>query len=295
MLSGKAAAMAAGMVIAQFCSGWFPASQAAWAWQCTVYKDGSITGATYLDAEAQDGITCADGSTLTCPCTGSPCKNRAHAAPSSLICAGAGDDAATSGCYKLHHTYGTPPGFKVWAGRSASGDQIKDACGEADVIKAYTTEQGAGIFENRGGFTKDQMDTTDHGIDSAQACQAKCASTPDCKFFTYNDQGAPDGKYKPFKACVLQKELACSGTAYSTFHGAISGPSTCPDGVTVPPAGAPAPAPEPAPEPAPGPAPEPGPSPSPSTTKAAEAAASSANNALKATLALGAILSAVVF
>merc|ERR1719298_80578 len=120
-----------------------------------------------LAPKAAGGPKCADGSTLTCSCTKDPCVEYHKALPSSLICAGAGDDAATSGCYKLHHTYGTPPGFKVWAGRSASGDQIKDACGEADVIKAYTTEQGAGIFENRGGFTKDQMDTTHHGIDSA--------------------------------------------------------------------------------------------------------------------------------
>merc|ERR1719191_2725102 len=34
--------------------------------------------------------------------------------------------------------------------------------------------------------------------------------------------------------CVLHKALACDGTAYSTFHGAIAGPSACPEGVTVP-------------------------------------------------------------
>jgi hypothetical protein len=46
----------------------------------------------------------------------------------------------------------------------------------------------------------------------------------------------------PFKACVLHKALACDGTAYSTFHGAIAGPSACPAGVTVPEAVTPAPA-----------------------------------------------------
>lgn len=254
MLFSKAAAITAGILSIHLYSGWFPASQAAWAWECGYYEGGSITGVKYMAPNAAGGPKCADGSTLTCSCTADPCENRNEALPSNLICAGAGDDASTSGCYKLHHTYGTPPGFRVWAGRNADTDTVTDACGEAEVIKVYTTEKAAGIFEMRNGFTKDQMDTSE-SFASAQACQAKCASTPDCKFFTFNDQGPPDGKYKEFRACVLHKALACDGAKFSLFNGAIAGPSACPDGVTVPSAGAPAPAPEPAPAPGPASAP----------------------------------------
>jgi len=297
--SGKAAAMAAGMVIANFYSGSFPVSHAAWSWECTVYKGGTITGAMYMAPKADGGPTCADGSTLTCGCTRDPCEDLAEATPSSLVCAGAGDDAATSGCYKLHHAYGTPPGFKVWAGRSAKGDAVTDACGAADVIKVYTSEQGKGIFEYRKGFTTDQMDITEQ-FASAQACQAKCASNPDCKFFTFNDQGSPDGEYQPFRACVLHKALSCSGTQYSTFHGAIAGPSACPEGVTIPAAVAPAPepAPEPVPEPAPAPspepAPEPGPAAAPEPAPSGDASASHSPCPQHFSPAFGVILSALV-
>merc|ERR1712196_739874 len=70
---------------------------------------------------------------------------------------------------------------------------------------------------------------------SAQQCQTLCAGNADCKFFTFNDQQATNPMYGYFFGlCILHKELACNGTAYSTFHGAIAGPSACPDGVTVP-------------------------------------------------------------
>lgn len=233
--------MVAGVVIVHLYSdGFFPISRAAWGWECTVYPENDMTKVMYMAPDADGGPKCADGSTLKCTCTANPCKNRNEALPSNLVCAGASPDVATSGCFKLHHTYGTPPGFRVWAGRGVAG-QFTDACGEAEVIKAYAGENGISIFEVRNGFKKEDM--VQEEIGSAKDCQAKCASNPDCKFFTYNDQSGPDGNYKSFKACVLQKALTCLGDtggdadpikAYSTFHGAISGPSKCPDGVTVP-------------------------------------------------------------
>jgi len=301
MLS-KAASMVAGVLIAHFYSdGFFPASHAAWSWECTYYTGGDIKAPVYMAVNATDGPTCADDSKLTCSCPSTPCKGPAAALPSNLVCAGAGDDAATSGCFKLHHTYGTPAHAAV-AGRGAA-DQVSDACGAADIVKVYGNAAGLDTMVSWGALTADIIDNSTQPL-SAQACQTLCAGNADCKFFTFNDQGASGGNYMYFRGlCVLHKALACNGTQYSTFHGAIAGPSACPDGVTVPPAATP-PAPEPAPSPAPSPAPEPAapePAPSPAPEPAPEPAgtatdASTAYNSQRlAVLTFGAILSAFLF
>merc|ERR1719443_2068940 len=93
---------------------------------------------------ATGGPTCADNSTLTCGCAVSPCEGPAAALPSSLTCAGAGDDAATSGCFKLHHTYGTPAHGAV-AGQGAA-DQVTNACGAAEIVKVYGQADGLNML-----------------------------------------------------------------------------------------------------------------------------------------------------
>lgn len=235
--------MVMGALIAHFCSDLVPASHAAWAWTCTYYEGGDIQKPKTMKPDATDGPKCSDASTLQCTCPKSPCKNRAAAVPTNLACAGAGDDAATSGCFKLHHTYGTPhSGITVWSGRASGvlhntgtpSDQISDACGAADVIKVYGHKKGLDSFVAMGGLTAGIIDSSEQPA-SAQACQTLCANHPDCKFFSFNDQGAGDEKYAVFRdMCFLHKALTCEGTAYSTYHGIIAGPKACPAGVTVP-------------------------------------------------------------
>jgi len=240
----KAISMMGGALIAHFYSdGFFPAFHAAWSWECTYYADSEITKPVYMAVNATDGPTCADNTKLTCSCKSSPCEGPAAATLSNLACAGAGDDTLTSGCFKLHHHYGiagAPISFVAGRGKA---EQVTDACGTADVIKVYGHADGMTMLVSWGALTTDLIDNSTHPA-SAQECQTLCAANADCKFFTFNDQGLSGGNYGYFRGlCVLQKALACNGTAYSTYHGAISGPSACPDGVTVPPAPAPAPAP----------------------------------------------------
>jgi len=248
MLS-KAASMVAGVLIAHFYSdGFFPSSHAAWSWECTYYTGGDIKTPVYMAVNATTGPTCADKSKLSCSCPATPCKGKAAALPSNLVCAGAGDDAATKGCFKLHHTYGTPA-HAVVAGRGAAA-QVTDACGAADIIKVYGNADGLAVMVSWGALTNGIIDNSTQPS-SAQACQTLCAGNAACKFFTFNDQGSPGGNYMYFRGlCILHKALNCTGTkttAYSTFHGAIAGPSACPAGVTVPAAPTPTPAPTPAP------------------------------------------------
>jgi uncharacterized surface protein with fasciclin (FAS1) repeats len=85
-----------------------------------------------------------------------------------------------------------------------------------------------------GVLTANIIDNSTHPS-SAQHCQTLCAGNAECKFFTFNDQSATDPNYGYFFGlCILHKELSCNGTKFSTFHGGIAGPSTCPDGVVVP-------------------------------------------------------------
>lgn len=235
--------MVAGVLMAHFYSdGLFPASHAAWSWGCTYYTGGDMTARVDMAVNATDGPTCADGAKLECSCPKSPCEGVAAALPSNLACAGAGDDAGTSGCMKLHHTYGTPYHGAV-AGQGAA-DQITTACGAADVIKLYGNAGGLGLLNSWGMFT----DVSDNSTSPANAaeCQALCAGNAECKFFTFNDQSGTDANYGYFYGlCLLHKELTCNGTAYSTFHGAISGPGVCPSAATAGDTGAtPAPTPD---------------------------------------------------
>lgn len=233
MLS-KAASMIAGVLIVHFYSDAFvPDAHAAWSWECTYYTDNMVQKPVYIAVGATNGPTCADKSTLTCACSSDPCEGQNAALPSNLVCAGAGDDAATSGCFKLHHTYGTP-GHGAVAGRAAAEDKVTDACGPADVTKVYGNSQGLPVLVEWGLFTSGQIDNSSQPA-SAQECQTLCAGNADCEFFTFNDQGASGGKYAYFRGlCLLQKALACDGTKYSTMHGAIAGPKACADGVTIP-------------------------------------------------------------
>merc|ERR1719453_2552646 len=154
------------------------------------------------------------------------------ALPSSLTCAGAGGDTATSECFKLHHTYGTPYHAAV-SGRGIA-DQVTDACGAAPIIKVYGQADGLAMMVSWGVLTSDIIDNSTHPS-SAQECQTLCAGDANCKFFTFNDQSASDPMYGYFFGlCILQKELACNGTKFSTFNAAIAGPSACPEGVVVP-------------------------------------------------------------
>jgi len=186
-----------------------------------------MSGMKYMEPNATTGPKCADGKSLTCSCTSSPCEGKNAALPSDLTCAGAGDDGDSSGCFKLHHTYGTPITAHVAVSGRGIKAQLTDACGAADVIKVFGSPEGLSLLVQWGAATDDLIDKSGKPKD-AKACQALCAANADCKFFTYNDQGASDPNYGYFNgACILHKALSCSGAKYSTFHGAITGPAVC--------------------------------------------------------------------
>jgi len=214
-----------------------PASRAAWSWQCTAYTDGASESPIYMNPGA-DGPTCSDGSKLNCSCAVDPCVGAEAALPSNLACAGAGSDSSTDGCFKLHHTYGTSPGALAAVAGRGSG-QLTNACGAASIIKVYGNAAGLDMLLTWTVVAAGQNDSSVVPT-SAKKCQELCAADVACKFFTYNDQGASGGNYGYFRGlCFLQEELTCGGEAFSMFHGAISGPASCPTPSPTPaPAGA---------------------------------------------------------
>lgn len=221
-----------GAVVANLISGslWLMMgpSRAAWSWECTVYGNKDSTAAVYMQVNATDGPSCSDGSKLTCDCSGNPCTGAVPALPSDLVCAGAGDDAGTDGCFKLHHTYGTKPTALSAVAGQGTGD-LGTSCGEAGIVKIIGNSNGLDMLKSWNSVTADKADASGAPA-SASDCQAKCAAEPACKFFTYNDQGASGGTYDNFRGlCFLHEELSCSGSAYAHYHGAISGPARCTD------------------------------------------------------------------
>jgi len=256
MVPMVAGAMAANLLfgVLQLMTG-APASRAAWSWQCTMYTGTSSAAAVYMDPGADNGLTCSDGSTLTCSCSADPCVGMNAALPSDLVCAGAGPDASNDGCFSLHHTYGTPPTVLTLVAGRGSGSLV-DACGAAGIIKIYGNAGGLDLLMSWGAIEAGRNDSSMVPA-SATECQHLCDSDSACKFFTFNDQGPSGGNYGYFRGlCFLQEELSCEGDAFSHYHGIISGPASCSSGPTPAPTPAPTPVPTAAPMPVPTPVPE---------------------------------------
>eukprot|EP00933_Yihiella_yeosuensis_P063606 TRINITY_DN667_c0_g1_i1.p1 TRINITY_DN667_c0_g1~~TRINITY_DN667_c0_g1_i1.p1 ORF type:complete len:263 (-),score=48.85 TRINITY_DN667_c0_g1_i1:330-1118(-) len=221
--------MVGGAVVAQLLSSAMmlvlsaPESRAAWSWQCTYYDASGSGTPKYMDVGATNGPKCSNGKKLSCGCTGKPCAGTNYSRVSDAACAGAGDDKANKGCFKLHHAYG-----KIQPLRAVLGwNESADACGAPEILKVYGNNGGLDLLISWKAIKSSHKDNSTSPT-SAKACQDLCAKHTGCEFFTYNDGGASGGKYAYFRnLCFLQKALTCSGTKYVVHQSAISGPAKC--------------------------------------------------------------------
>lgn len=155
---------------------------------------------------------------------------------SNLTCAGAGNDAATNGCLKLHHAYGNIlPLSAVLAGGGT-------ACGKPTILKVFGHGGGVQMLADWGLLEASQMDNSTTPA-TAGECQTLCSQSSGCKFFTFNDGGLSGGGYGYFRGlCFLLDAIACD-TPYAEHAGAVSGPATCPSESTPTPTPTPTPSP----------------------------------------------------
>mmetsp|Transcript_55701 Transcript_55701/g.120367 ORF Transcript_55701/g.120367 Transcript_55701/m.120367 type:complete len:115 (+) Transcript_55701:513-857(+) len=66
-----------------------------------------------------------------------------------------------------------------------------------------------------------------------KACQGLCEAHAGCEYFSFLDQATPGNWTSARGVCVLMEALSCVGTMYSTSHGIVSGPKTCPTATTA--------------------------------------------------------------